>query len=381
MDSCRNQLSPHTHPHAAQEPKTQPSVGYGGPVGNPPRGNPSDDVVFCVGKRRQAYHVNADSLMRGSAYFRNLLQHSNPRGGNGNRVYTLDCDEFTFENMLLLVRYGTFEALPSMSAAKAYQLKKEADFYGITYAEPYAPRQPTSSDSSSEVSGTSSPRSAASGSPRSTMNLSPPPTPRGHRTFGRNHQGARVVCSTPRRDLAELPEFPLDLADPGRLVLVSCLDADKRKLYTCDCSGSGATEWALNFHHRHAFCTTCGGAPKLSAKHFADMFMAAAAHYSTEQSTGAVQATKWRVGCDSTCLLRFVSSAGDGPDACGCNPSAEKEAPPTVWAASSYYSHAFCTRCSEAAEGPILLSLLLALRYGGGKRGSKSARSALTNNH
>ncbi|KAI5083678.1 hypothetical protein GOP47_0003421 [Adiantum capillus-veneris] len=406
MDYYRHR-SPHPHPHPhpppppppAHDPKLQPSAGYGAPQAelavaeaSPTRAIPCDDVVFYVGKRRQAYHVNAESLMRGSAYFCNLLQHAKPAPGSRNPVWpplVIDSEEAVFENTLLLMRYGTFEALPPLSAAETYQLKKEADFYGITYVEPCAPRQSATGDSSSDVSCTSSPRSAASGgSPKSNMNISPPPTPRGaKRASGRHPEGVRLACSTPQKGLAELPEFPLDLADPGRLVLLSCLDAERAKIYTCNCGGrgSGATQWALSFHHRHAFCTACGETPKMSAKHFADMFMAAAAHYTTEQSaTRAAQATKWQVGCDSTCLLRFVSSRGDGPDVCRCVASgagmvAEKAVqPPTIWAASSYYSHAFCTGCCEAAEGPVLLSLLLALRYGGGSKGSKSSRFTFT---
>ncbi|MCO5609558.1 hypothetical protein L7F22_063787 [Adiantum nelumboides] len=364
---------PHPHPQAPPEPKLQPSAVYGPPQeASPTRAIPTDDAVFYVGKRRHPYHINAEGLMRGSAYFRTLLERTNARpqsaGGVAWPPLVIDCEESVFENMLLLMRYGTFEALPPLSAAETYQLKKEADFYGITYAEP---RHSASGDSCSEVSCTSSPRSAASGSPKSAMNISPPPTPHPRR---RHHEGVRLACTTPQNGLTELSGFPLDLADPARLVLVSCLDADRAKFYACNCGG--VTQWALSFHHRHAFCTACGGAPKMSAKHFADMFMAAAAHYATEQGVPAATAArygKWRVGCDSTCLLRFVSATADGPDACRCAAGggrAEKVAPSTIWGASCYYSHAFCTSCNEAAEGPVLLSVMLALRYGGGHKGS-----------
>lgn len=348
----------------------------------PPQTNFPGDVVFYVGKSRQTFHLNAQSLISGSAYFTNVLQHahspSSPTGwqaspgGFAQPPIVIDCEEGIFESLLLLMRYGSLAALPPMSAAEIFRLKKEAEFYGIHYTEP--PSKSRAADSGDGGSDMSSKRSQSSspssGSPKSMMNrLSPPVADKG----GLYHEGVRLACNTPRR-LAELLEFPGELADPARLVLVSCLDQDKASIYTCDCRkqapGSRRTQWALNFHHRHAFCTSCGHRPNVSPKHFSEMFMAAAADYYTPASPGQAAPAEpncaWQVSSDSTCMLRFIS--GDGRDACGCTAGggrAAKEAPPTIWAANCFYSHAFCTRCGEVAKGPVLLSLISAVRFGG----------------
>eukprot|EP00250_Pteridium_aquilinum_P009918 c19027_g1_i1 orf=167-1585(+) len=389
------QDSMHTHEGSA--------AGGGAVIGANSTRSISDDVVFYVGKSRHAYHVNAQSLIKGSAYFRNLLQYGDPapqmgkqmagpppqRGSNGGPYcppIVMDCEEGIFESLLLLMRYGTLEALPPMTAAETFKVKKEAQFYGIHYTEQMLKSKAAQSgDDRSDMSSTS-PSSSPSGSPKSMMNVSPR-AGRGSSkcASGRYHDGVQVACSTSRH-LAELPEFPLDLADPARLVLVSCLDQEKASIYTCECAtassripASSPTQWAVNFHHRHAFCTACGRTPNMSSKHFTEMFMAVAAHYHAAASPNQAPIkpnSAWRVSGDSTCMLRFVGSAGDGPDACGCSASgarAEEEVPPTIWAGSCFYSHAFCTRCGEPAPGPVLLSVILALRYGGSNKAGRSS--------
>lgn len=304
----------------------------------------------------------------------------------------MDCQESVFESILLLIRYGTWEALPPMTEAEAFRLKREAEFYGVQYMEP-APRPPPPSNTSDQSSASpSSPASSPGGSPKSDTNTARPPPCR--RLSGRYHEGVRLVGSTTRQ-LAELPDFPLDLSDPAKLVLVTCMDEEKAPIYVCGhCSASASgsrgaargapTQWALNFHHRHAFCTDCGRTPSnMPSKHFAEMFTAAVAHYHStplEQAAAKPQAAAWWVVSDSTCILRFVSSACSGPDACNstsCAASSGRHEADTVWAATFFYSHAFCTRCGQSANGSALLGLLLAIRYGGtSNKSSKSARSS-----
>lgn len=325
----------------------------------------ANDVVFHVGKRRRAYHVSAESLKRGSVHFRNLL-HNSAMGGLMAPI-VIDCEEAIFESLLALMRYGTFEALPPMPEAEMFKVRREVELYGIQVTE--SPKPATHSGRSSL---STTPSTSPSGSPK----MSSPDDVSG--SHGHPTPAAAAVDS--RRQLAELPDFPLHLADPAKLVLVSCLDHNKEAIFSCDCTGkpgAGATrsaQWALNFHHRHAFCTACGRPPRMPAKHFAEMFMAAASHYYTQQA-GLAKNQAWWVGADSTCTLRFVrSSGGNACSSCSARGAALDE---TLWAASGFYSHAFCTRCGQSAEGPVLLSLLLALRYGGSNKVAKSSSASV----
>eukprot|EP00250_Pteridium_aquilinum_P023336 c26677_g1_i1 orf=169-726(+) len=129
-----------------EESRPMDLSGGGGEGGGGGGRNISDDVAFFVGKRRQEYTVSAESLIRGSSYFRNLLQRCarprigsrSPGGGALGQLppIVMDCDEGVFESMLLLMRYGTWEALPAMSKAEIFRLKREAEFYGVQYIEP-----------------------------------------------------------------------------------------------------------------------------------------------------------------------------------------------------------------------------------------------------
>ncbi|MCO5607842.1 hypothetical protein L7F22_062044 [Adiantum nelumboides] len=333
-----------------------------GPAGS--RLHVSDDVLFCVGQSRKPYHVSAESLIRNSAFFRNLL--SKTRGAAPPVM--MDCEESVFECLLLLMRYGAWEALPPLSKAQAFQLKKEAELYGVHYIEPppLPPKSPSDVDSLA-----SSPPSEQPDSARPRRRLIPPRLSDGVRLFGATS-----------RQLSELPTFPLHLADPAKLVLAVCMDEDKVSIYSCHhCCSTSKTQWALSFHYRHAFCTACGRPPtNLPPKLFAEMFTGAAAQYTARDQAvnGVKPAANWSVGSDSTCLLRLVSSPACGPDACSsatCVAASRLNAD-TVWAATFFYSHAFCTRCGQAAPGSALLSVLFALRYGGASAKGSSKRSS-----
>ncbi|KAH7445853.1 hypothetical protein KP509_01G026500 [Ceratopteris richardii] len=330
-----------------------------------------EDVVFYVGHRRKAYHVSSESLACGSAYFRSII---NKHKGAPMSPMVLDCDETVFEALVLLMRYGSWEALPPLSPSQAFSLRKEAETYGVQYIE------------RSKPSKVGSPLAASpSGSPKVADISAASPLQAGRVGLASNYDGVRLAGSTSRQ-LSEMPDFPHDLADPTRLLLASCIESEKASIFSCEycarrpCPGNAATQWALSFHYRHAFCTRCGRPPvSLSPKHFAEMFMGAATQYSTQSAAGQHDAqqlpsvkphsaVKWSVRSDSTCILRLVISPG-GSDACAsascsANPSSGGQHPDTIWATNFFYSHAFCTRCVQSAHSSALLSALLVIRYG-----------------
>ncbi|KAH7430203.1 hypothetical protein KP509_09G088300 [Ceratopteris richardii] len=350
-----------------------------------------NDVLFYVGQRRKAYSVSADTLFRGSAYFRNIISK---RNGAPLLPMIIDCEESIFEALLLLMRYGEWDALPTLPADQAFRLKKEAEIYGVHYLE-QQPRTPPAEKH---------PVTSPIGTPKPPEVLGSAPRPPSRTPSTRYHDGTRISGCTSRQ-LCELPEFPLDLADPTRLLLATCIDRDMAPIYACEHCRShpeaspAATQWALSFHYRHAFCTRCGRSPtNLSPKLFAEMFIGASSEYNNQISTGMhdlsrphegaaspTSGSQWWVGSNSTCNLRLLSSPGSSPDAC-CSTRCSATRicaghhPDTVWAANFFYSYAFCTRCGEPAHRPALLSLLLTLRYGGAitkgssKRFSKSFR-------
>ncbi|KAH7430205.1 hypothetical protein KP509_09G088400 [Ceratopteris richardii] len=361
--------------------------GNGGDGGGPGRYGcfgPRNEILFYVGQRRKAYSVSADTLFQGSGYFRSIITK---RNGAPLPPLVMDCDESIFEGLLFLMRYGDWEALPPLSSDQAFRLKKEAETYGVHYLE--QPKTPPTE----KFSGTS-----PLGTPRSTEVLGAAPRLHSRSSSTRHHDGARI-CGCTSRQLCELPDFPLDLADPTKLLLATCIDDQMTLIYACEYCGSNpglrstTTQWALSFHYRHAFCTRCGRPPtNLSPKLLAEMFMGAASRYNSQITTGVQElqhlqegatsphsGSHWWVGSDSTCNLRLLNSSGDSPDAC-CSSSCSSARisgghhVDTVWAANFFYSYAFCTRCGEPAHKPALLSLLLALRYGGATMKGASKR-------
>lgn len=269
----------------------------------------SPDVTLLVGTRRTPLVYNLNTL-RGAAYFRSLLDAAT--GGASPLVFPIDCEESIFHHLMAVLRYGTLEALPPLTPSDRHKLLLELDFYGI----PYLHSQPSSPDLPSVIS-----------------------------------QSA-------------LPDFPSDLLDPAKIVLISKLDDNSSH---CRCSSHHSDDkWALNFHYRHAFCTSCGNpaSSTLSPKNFAEMFLVAASYFAGE----VLNPKKWFVGCDSTCALKFVPSKS----CCGCSACSKQ----TVWAASIYHSHAFCTHCGNCAEGSSLVCILLALRYGGHYKSPKSRKGS-----
>lgn len=262
------------------------------------------DITFYVGRNRAPFTLSAHTLKH-STYFAGLLEKQ--------RIpdpVVLDCDEVTFQNMVLILRYGSFEALPKMSESEMFRLKMELECYGID-------------------------------------------VPVATTTKGRGWS-------------AEFPELPEELKDPSKLFLVARMD-DIEKGIRCECTGKDLhTYWALSFHHRHTFCTACGRCPSsFSPRHLAEMYMAAAMYYSNENFANK---QRWSVGCDSTCSLKLLNAKPGC--VCPCNESDG----PKAWAVSTYYSHAFCTRCGLAADERTLIFILLSHRYGGGSKHSKARR-------
>lgn len=274
------------------------------------------DITFYVGRTRSPFTVSAHTLKH-STYFASLLEKQ--------RIpdpVVLDCDEATFLNLVLILRYGSFEALPKMSDSELFRLKMELECYGID-----VPSSPSSSSSSQR----------------------PTPKPRANGDF---------------------PDLPEELKDPSKLFLVARMD-DIEKGIRCECTGKDShTYWALSFHHRHTFCTACGRCPSsFSPRHLAEMYMAAAMYYSENFD----HKQRWSVGCDSTCSLKLLNAKPGC--VCPCVGSEESDSCkyPT-WAVSTYYSHAFCTRCGQAADERTLIFILLTHRYGGAAKHSKHRR-------
>lgn len=330
----------------------------------------SGEVTLHVGPNRTPYTVCVETL-RNASYFRALVEkrqlEASSAGGAGH--FVVDCEESLFQNVLCVLRYRTWEALPAMSDADVYKLKKELEYFGVPIPDPSKKLTPpsTASGSSSVTvateptakrsSGNSSPSCSPSNSVSSSSSSSPNASPNRHR---QQKQHPHRFQST------DLPDLPPELSDPSKLVLVTRTDGDPRA--TCEhCVGSTSEDqvaartcWALSFQYRHAFCTRCGQpAPSTMAPKFlAEIFLTAATYYSE-----CTSAKGWTVGSNSTCSLKFLNAK----PCCPCSRSS-KASTPTTWAVSSFHSHAFCTNCGLSADGVTLVSLLLTLKYGGLQR-------------
>jgi hypothetical protein len=321
------------------------------------------DVTLFVGRNRASYTVCAESL-RQSTYFSCLLE----KRSTTQEPIIVDCEESVFQNLLLILRYRSFEALPRMSDSELFRLRRELEIHGIELPE-NMPRKESSSSSSSASSSSSS----AGGS----GNLSPSSLSAASRCHPMHHQQqqqqiARVLHQQQHSSVSELPDFPEELKDSSKIVLVARIDDDERG--RCACAPKTQQQqhsgyWALSFHYRHAFCTGCGksASAMLSPRFVAEIYMAAAMYYSGENVTNK---QKWSVGCDSTCSLKLLN-----PRPCCLCPcsslntnsktSSSSNSSSSVWAVSTYHSHAFCTRCGESANDQTLVCILLTLRYGG----------------
>lgn len=318
------------------------------------------DLTFYVGRNRVPFTVSADTLKH-STYFASLLEKQ--------RVpdpIVLDCDEGTFQNMILILRYGSFEALPKMSESELFRLKRELECYGIDVPESRKPNSPTSTSSSPH-------RHSAlmSQSSLGARQYSQPGTPK-----HAQHRGAIHHSPSSSGDFPDLPE---ELKDPSKLFLVARMD-DIEKGIRCECTGKDLhTYWALSFHHRHTFCTGCGRCPvSFSPRHLAEMYMAAAMYYSNENFSNK---QRWSVGCDSTCSLKLLNAKLHCVCPCARTDNCLDNENSNIslsklpaWAVSTYYSHAFCTRCGQAADERTLIYILLTHRYGGVSKHSKLRR-------
>lgn len=299
------------------------------------------DITFYVGRSRAPFTLSAHTLKH-STYFASLLDKQ--------RIpdpVVLDCDETTFQHMVLILRYGSFEALPKMSESELFRLKMELECYGI--------------DVPSSPSATSSSPQRSSQGARTHQSQHQPMTPK------HGHHRSHLTTTS------DFPDLPEELKDPSKLFLVARMD-DIEKGIRCECTGKDLhTYWALSFHHRHTFCTACGRCPSsFSPRHLAEMYMAAAMYYSNENFANK---QRWSVGCDSTCSVKLLTAKPGCVCPCAVTDNSESESPRLpAWAVSTYYSHAFCTRCGQAADERTLIFILLTHRYGGISKHSKPRR-------
>lgn len=345
------------------------------------RGVRPSDVTFYVGRNRAPYTLAADSLKH-STYFASLISSEKLQQQNQRHFLepiVLDCEETIFQHMVLILRYGSFEALPKMSESELFRLKRELECYGIDVPEPIR-------KSSSPPSAPSTPSHRSNSYPYSSNPQTP--THASQQQHHQHHQQLRPIHHP--TTMADYPDLPEELRDASMLVLVARVDEDDKG--RCECTAKDQhTYWALSFHHRHTFCTGCGKCPSTMTPRFqAEMYMAAAMYYSSETVTNK---QRWSVGCDSTCSLKLlhakpccvcpcVSSSSD-KSCCGggsCNSSNSSSGvvgsgkSSNVWAVSTYHSHAFCTQCGQAADDRTLICILLTLRYGGISKQSKLRR-------
>ena len=288
--------------------------------------NHAGDVTILVGRSRVPYTLTVESL-RGSTYFSNLIEKRALEGTNPWSPIAVDCDESVFQQMLTILRYNSFEALPKMSDPEMFRLKRELTLYGIEVFKP----------------------------------SSSPPHP--HQSPSHHHHAQTItsssIGSSPTRQFSEqvdLVDLPEELRVSNKVVLVSRVGKVEDDKHRCACTPKDQhTCWALSFHYRHAFCTSCGSPPSPStpSRFIAEMYMAAAMYYSGEHK--ALQ-TKWNVGCDSTCSLKLFQ----GRQGCACKCGKGMQ-----YAVSTFHSHAFCTSCGVSADDQTLVSILLSVRYGG----------------
>ena len=305
------------------------------------------DITFYVGRNRSPFTLSAHTLKH-STYFASLLEKQRIP-----EPVVLDCDEATFQNMVLILRYGSFEALPKMSESELFRLKMELEYYGIDVpTEAQKPSSPSTSLSS-----------------QGARVFTQPMTPK----HVHHHRSAAHHPTS----VGDFPDLPEELKDPSKLFLVARTD-DVEKGIRCECTGKDLhTFWALSFYYRHTFCTGCGRCPSsLSPRHLAEMFMAAAMYYSNENFANKQRSERWSVGCDSTCSLKLLNAKPSCVCPCAVtgNHSDSESSTLPAWAVSTYYSHAFCTRCGQAADERTLIFILLTLRYGGVSKHSKPRR-------
>lgn len=281
--------------------------------------NNNSDVVIYVGKNRTQFLQSSESLSS-SSYFRKRLSE------NPSSQITVDCEESVFENVMTVLRYGEVEALPQLSDNEKFKLRKELEFFGIEISEDLKQNLVSGNSSNSIIH--------------------------------------------PHFSMVELPDFPAELGDPSKLVIVARLDETGKG--KCECTPyDRPSQWALSFHFRHAFCIGCGERPAahMSSKTLVEMFQAAALYYSSQDK---VSPKKWFVSSDSTCSLKFLLARPCCT--CPCSITTEKKKP--MWAVSSFHCHAFCTACGKCAEGSALICIMLTVRYGGHYNRSPKAGSA-----
>lgn len=303
--------------HHGSSGKTPNAVKSQSPTASPTakqaNNNNNSDVVIYVGKNRTQFVQSSESLSS-SSYFRKRLFE------NSSSQITVDCEEAVFENVMTILRYGGVEALPQLSDNEKFKLRKELEFFGIEIPEDLKQNLVSMNSSNSRI----------------------------HTHFS----------------MVDLPDFPAELGDPSKLVIVARLDETGKG--KCECMPyDRPSQWALSFHFRHAFCIGCGERPAahMSSKTLVEMFQAAALYYSSQDK---VSPKKWFVGCDSTCSLKFLNARPCC--VCLCSTSQKKK---TMWAVSSFHCHAFCTACGKCAEGSTLVCIMLTVRYGGFNRSPK----------
>ncbi|KAG6549184.1 hypothetical protein Mapa_009170 [Marchantia paleacea] len=316
------------------------------PSSLPPGTSKYFDITIFVGRNRAPYIVSSETL-QGSAYFRikieGIREKFDPASSpiRPSPPLVVDCEESVFQNMLCLLRYGSVEALPRMADADLFRLRKEVEFYGIDWPEPVK----------NAKMGLVSPKVT---SPLPIPAAAPPVSTTTTPTLARPSLSATAAPTQRHISVAEFPDFPNEIGDPAKLILVQRADDDSRARCSCTPLDQQST-WALSFYHRHAFCTGCSNPSTntISPKFLAEMFMAAAAFYSSDHKLNS----KWGVGCDSTCGLKFLNARS----CCTCSCSRQS----TVWVVSTYHSHAFCSQCGGHADGATLICILLTVRYGG----------------
>lgn len=291
----------------SQSPTASPSAKQASNINN------KSDVVIYVGKTRSQFVLSSESLSSSSYFRKRLFEHPSSE-------ITIDCEESVFENIMTILRYGGLEALPQLSDNEKFKLRKELEFFGIEIPEDLK------------------------------QNL-----------VSMNSSNSRIH---PHFSMADLPDFPAELGDPSKLVIVARLDETGKG--KCECMPyDKPSQWVLSFHYRHAFCIGCGERPAthMSSKTLVEMFQAAALYYSSQDK---VSPKKWFVGCDSTCSLKFLNAR----PCCVCPCGASQKKKP-MWAVSSFHCHAFCTSCGKCAEGSTLVCIMLTVRYGGFNRSPK----------
>ncbi|CAK9202429.1 unnamed protein product [Sphagnum troendelagicum] len=252
------------------------------------------DVTLFVGRNRASYTLCAESL-RQSTYFSSLLE----KRSTTQEPIVVDCEESVFQNLLLILRYRSFEALPRMSDSELFRLRRELEIHGIELPENMPRKESSSSSSSSSSSaggsGNISPSSLSAASRCNPMQQQQ-----------QQQQLARVLHQQQHSSVSELPDFPEELKDSSKIVLVARIDDDERGRCTCTPKTQQQQHsgyWALSFHY---------------------------SSLNTNSKT-----------------------------------SSSSNSSSSVWAVSTYHSHAFCTRCGESANDQTLVCILLTLRYGG----------------